>query len=119
MPEPLAPPAERGHLEIRPRVVERVGRRAAREVPGVVPTSVGRLRGRSLPDVGSRVERHHVHLEVDLAVGWGWSLATVCTAVQQAVTDRVEQLTGMVVDAVDVTVEAVVVPADSPTRRVR
>jgi len=112
--EVLAPPAERGHLEIRPRVVDRVGHRAASDVDGVVRGSVGRIARHELPDVSSRVDGRHVRLDIDLAVRWGVPVDSVAAAVQRAVAERVQALTGLVVDAVDVTVESVVVP-DVPT----
>ncbi|WP_380169239.1 Asp23/Gls24 family envelope stress response protein [Jannaschia sp. R86511] len=116
MRDVLAPPRERGHLEIRPRVVDTVGRRAARGVPGVVRDSVGRIARHDLPGVSSRVEGGHVRLDVDLAVAWGRPLAAVSAAVQREVANRVRELTGLVVDAVDVTVESVVVPPEQSER---
>lgn len=118
MREVLAPPAERGHLEIHPRVVDRVGSRAAGDVDGVVRTSVGRIARHQLPDVSSRVEGGRVRLDIDLAVRWGRPVAQVAADVQQAVARRVQELTGLVVDAVDVTVESVVVPDETTPGRV-
>lgn len=113
------PARERGHLDIRPVVVERVARRSAVEVDGVLRTRTGRLSRTELPDVRSRVERGRTRVSIDLAVAWGHPLAQVTAAVQQRLTDRVHELTGLVVDAVDVSVDAVVVPQDEPRRRVR
>lgn len=114
----LAPPAQRGHLEVRPRVVDRVGRRAATEVDGVVRGTTGRLGRHDLPSVTSRVEAGRVRLDVDVAVAWGRPLAAVAAAVQRTVADRVEELTGLQVDVVDVTVDSVVVAHETPQRRV-
>lgn len=112
-----APPAERGHLEIRARVVDRVGHRAATSVSGVVRGSVGRIARHDLPEVSSRVDGAHVRLDVDLAVAWGTPLAQVTAAVQRAVAARVHELTGLVVDSVDVTVEQVVLPDEQAAAR--
>ena len=115
MRDVLAPAAERGHLEIRPRVVDRVGWRAATGVTGVVRHSLGRFARHDLPEVSSRVDGGHVRLDVDLAVAWGTSLADVSAAVQREVASRVHTLTGLVVDSVDVTVGSVVVPGEQTT----
>lgn len=117
MRDVLAPPRERGHLEIRPRVVDTVGRRAAKGVTGVVAESVGRIARHDLPEVSSRVDGGHVRLDVDLAVAWGAPLASVAAAVQRQVATRVHELTGLVVDSVDVSVATVVVPDEAPTAR--
>lgn len=99
-------------------MVDRVGHRAASDVDGVVRGSVGRLARHGLPDVSSRVDRGHVRLDIDLAVRWGVPVGAVAAAVQRAVAERVQELTGLVVDAVDVTVESVVVPDAHAARRV-
>ncbi|MFC5382681.1 Asp23/Gls24 family envelope stress response protein [Aquipuribacter nitratireducens] len=112
------PAARRGHLEVRPRVVDRVAALAAREVAGVVRTPAGRLGRGALPAVHSRVDGDRVRLEVDLAVRWGRSLADVAAGVQERVADRVAALTSLHVELVDVTVEEVLVPAPETSRRV-
>lgn len=118
MRETLAPPRERGHLEIRPRVVDRVGRRAATEVDGVVRGTSGRLGRQDLPSVSSRVDGSRVQLDIDVAVAWGRPAAVVAAAVRDQVAARVQQLTGLVVDAVDVTVDSVVLADEPRTGRV-
>lgn len=113
------PARERGHLDIRPVVVERLARLSAIEVDGVLSTRTGMLSRHELPDVRSRVTNGRTRVSVDLAVAWGHPLAAVTVAVQQRLTDRVHEFTGLVVDAVDVTVEQVVVPRDDTQGRVR
>jgi uncharacterized alkaline shock family protein YloU len=117
--EVLAPPAQRGHLEIRPAVVDRIARRAAVEVDGVVGGSVGRLARHDLPATRSRVDGRRVRLDVDVAVLWGRPLADVAAGVADRVRSRVTGLTGLAVDGVDVTVLSVVVPDETAGRRVR
>ena len=110
MHEVLAPPAERGHLQVQPRVVDQVGRLSAREVDGVVAGRSGRLVGHDLPTATSRVDGRRVRLDVSIATAWGRSATTVATGVQEHVARQVLALTGLQVDAVHVTVAAVVVP---------
>jgi uncharacterized alkaline shock family protein YloU len=114
----LPPAAQRGRLDIRPRVVDEVGRRAAAEVDGVLRGPVGRLHRHSLPSVSSRVHGQRVRLGIEVAIAWGRPLAEVAAAVQAAVADKVAQLTGLQVDAVDVTVDSVVVPRKQTAARV-
>jgi len=118
VPDPLAPPAQRGHLEIRPRAVDRVAVGAAGEVDGVVRGTAGRLSRHRLPSVRSRVDGGRVRLDVDVAVAWGRPLAVVAGSVRERVAQRVHELTGLLVDAVDVTVERVVVPDERRAGRV-
>ncbi len=108
-----APPAERGHLDIRDRVVERVAERAALEVPGVVRHSgtLGRVTGRDLPRVDATVAGGRVRVRLDVAVEWPNPLPDTASAVRSTVAERLAALTGMTVDAVDVTAAHVVVPA--------
>lgn len=119
MPEALAPPGQRGHLEIRPQAVERVGRRAAVEVDGVVRGVAGRLARHELPAVASRRDGDRVRLDVAVAVTWGLPLGEVATAVQRSVAARVEELTALHVETVDVSVDSVVLPPDPGARRAR
>jgi len=116
--EVLAPPAERGHLEVRPRVVDQVGRISAREVDGVVAGRTGRLVGHELPTATSRVDGRRVRLDVEVATAWGRSATMVAAGVQEHVARRVLALTGLQVDAVHVTVATVVVPQESREGRV-
>ena len=109
MRDVLAPPAERGHLEVHPRVVDQVGRISAGEVDGVVAGRSGRLVGHDLPTVTSRVDGRRVRLEVSVATAWGRSATAVAAGVQEHVARRVLALTGLQVEAVHVTVAAVVV----------
>jgi uncharacterized alkaline shock family protein YloU len=120
--EPLAAPAQRGHLHVVPLVVDRVAGRAATSVAGVVPGTVGRLTRRRLPHVDTRTttrpDGEHAHVRVEVAVAWGHPLEVVAATVQAAVADRVQHLTGMHVDRVDVAVDDVVVPDAVLDRRV-
>lgn len=122
MPEQLPAPARRGHLEVRPAVLDRVAGRAAEGVRGVVPGKVGRLTRRRLPHVDTRTETRadgeHARVRVEVAVAWGHRLDVVTAGVQSAVVDTVHRLTGVHVDRVDVSVDDVVVPDRPEERRV-
>lgn len=118
MRDGLAPAAERGHLDVRPRVVEKVARRAAGEVDGVVPSTAGRLGRTHLPDVSSSVHGRRTRLDVAVALRWGLPAADVAARVRDHVTTRVQQLTGLTVAGVDVSVDALVVPTTETAGRV-
>lgn len=111
----LAPAAERGSLDIRDRVVERVAEIAALEAPGAVRWSgaLDKVTGRDLPRVDSTLAGDRVRVRLDVAVAWPTSLAENESAVRERVTRRVGELTGLTVDAVDVTATHVTVPARS------
>ncbi|MFC3689822.1 Asp23/Gls24 family envelope stress response protein [Aquipuribacter hungaricus] len=121
MPDILAPAAERGRLDVHPRVVEAVGRRSAGEVEGVVPTrptGLDSLVRHRLPGADARDDAGRARLEVQVATLWGRPAADVAGRVQRHVAARVTELTGLPVEAVHVTVAAVVVPEDRHDRRV-
>lgn len=116
------PAATRGHLSIADRVVSGVARLAAQEVPGTVtvPRAMGGLAARGLPRATARVASARVHLTVDIAVAWPSPLGAVTAAAAELVAGRVEELTGLVVDGIDVTAETMIYPDELGTpRRVR
>lgn len=115
------PAATRGHLSIADRVVSNVARLAAQEVPGTV--TVPRARAgfsRGLPRAAARVAASRVYLTVDVAVVWPSPLGAVTAAVAEMVAGRVEELTGLVVDGIDVTAETMIYSDElEAPRRVR
>lgn len=119
-PPPLAPPAERGRLVVHDRVIERVARRAARDVdnvtrarPGAWRSLTGALGG---PGDGTRVDvdrtDDRVALTVHLAVGWPQSIPAAATAARDAVQDAVTRYAGVAVEHTDVLVD--VAPSADP-----
>ena len=101
----LPEPGDRGLLDISPTVAEKIARRAATEVDG---TS-----GSMKADADVAPGRASIRLE--LGVEYPRPVGAVAAEVRRRVTERVNELTGLTVEAVDVTVSEL--PA--PRRRAR
>jgi len=103
-------PGLRGGLEIAGRVVERVAAIAASEVDGVVSSGSGldHLLGHRYPKADAVVAGGRTRVQVDIAIAWPRSLAQVTADVRARVHDRVGELAGLMVDAVDVTASKIV-----------
>ncbi|RYV50842.1 Asp23/Gls24 family envelope stress response protein [Pengzhenrongella frigida] len=116
-----AAPSERGDLEIAVRVVQKVARIAAGEVRGVASTGSGldHLLGHQYPSADATVAGAHASIRVDVAVLWPYPLALIGAQVRDHVRARVNELVGLNVDAVDVTVSKVVLASQPETRRVQ
>ena len=120
-------PGRRGSLVVKDRVVASIAAHAALEVPGVARHASGldRVTGRDLPRVQVHVRGDRVRAEVDIAVQWPRPLAEVAAAVRSHVMDRLDALSGLRVDAVDVRVPTITTTAgntdddDTPRRRVQ
>lgn len=118
-------PGNRGSLIVRDRVVATIATHAALEVAGVSRYASGldRVTGRDLPRVQVHVRGTRVRAEVDIAVDWPRSLAEVAAAVRSRVTERLDTLSGLQVDAVDVRVPTVLAAQatddDSSRRKVQ
>jgi uncharacterized alkaline shock family protein YloU len=109
----------RGRTEIKPRVTERIAEVAAISVPGVAKQDASF--GRGLPRAEARQAGERVRLQLRIAVLWGRPLAQVAAETRAAVADKVNALTGLVVDTVDVHVETVLPDRElttAPPRRV-
>lgn len=115
----------RGRTYVAGRAVERVARRLAQEVDGVVtrnaPAGVVAMLTSDLPVVAVESAGRHHRLAVRIAVSWDHDARAVAAAVQRSVRRRVAETTGDVVDRVDVTVAALVAsdPERTERRRVR
>jgi uncharacterized alkaline shock family protein YloU len=109
-------PGRRGRLDIHDRVIERVVRRAALGVPGVVrhQPAASRVVGGGLPRVHLTVAHGHVSVAVDVAVSWPRPVAATAAAVRERVRGDVRAFTGLVVDSAHVSVAALVVPVERP-----
>jgi uncharacterized alkaline shock family protein YloU len=98
-------------------VVERVAAIAASEVDGVVSSGSGldHLLGHRYPKADAVVAGGRTRVRVDLAIAWPRSLAQVTSDVRARVHDRVGEIAGLTVDAVDVTASKIV-PVGPPER---
>jgi len=114
----LAEPAERGQTTIADGVVEHIARLVSTDVPGVEPAGSGldKVVGRQYPKVNAQVAGSRARLSVQVAVVWPYPLADVCAQVRDQVAARLTELTGLSIDAVDVTA-AKVVQAQTPSRK--
>ncbi len=94
---------------------------AATEVEGVAAQGSGpdKFLGREFPHASAEVAGSRARLTVEVAVVWPQPLSEVCARVRALVTARVSDLTGLTVDAVDVTAAKLVHPEPPTTRRVQ
>ena len=117
-------PGKRGSLVIKDRAVQRIAEAAALQVPGVVPaaqstSTLGAALGRAYPRVDCDVAGGRVRAEVEIVGRWPTPAAQLGAQVRDAVTDQLQQLAGLRVDAVDVTIIKIVRVATPPRRRVQ
>lgn len=103
---------ERGTLSINPRVVTRIAEVAVRRTDGTVSRS-GTL-GKGLPKATARIAGDHVRVGIELAATWGRGYDALAATVRTEVATQVGELTGLVVDAVNVHI-AEVSPRTSST----
>lgn len=108
LPGGLPAPADRGLLDIAPAVPEKIARRVAGEVEG----AVGPVRADA--DMGPG----RADLRLELGVEYPRPVGEVAAEVQRRVASRVRELTGLTVEAVDVTVSELPAPAPHRSRRV-
>jgi uncharacterized alkaline shock family protein YloU len=108
--------AQRTHVSIETRVLEKIGVQAALSVPGVVPHSSGivQLAGRKLPRVSVQMDPTGASAVADVQIATSWPAPTVAVAqvAREAVGEWIEHSTGVPVLAVNVEVAAVVPGAD-------
>lgn len=112
---------QRGHLTIADRVVQRVAVTAASEVDGVVSIGSGldQVLGHRYPKADATVAGNRARITVEVAVRWPHPLAEVSADVRQRVRQRVSELVGLQVDAVDVTAAKIVHAPESNVRQVQ
>ncbi|HEY1733487.1 MAG TPA: Asp23/Gls24 family envelope stress response protein [Acidimicrobiales bacterium] len=123
-PSPLV--TEHGRTRIADTVVEKVAAVAAREVPGVhrlgsgAARALGSLRER-IPGqrvalgqgVAVEVGERQTAVDLDVVVDYGYPIATVATQVRQNVIAAVQQLVGLEVTEVNISVNDVHLPDDT------
>lgn len=115
----------RGRTTIADRVIERLARRVALDVPGVVRHSSGPPLGglgQELPEASAETAGERIRLRLRVAVRWETPAHEVAAAVREQVRRRLGAITGKSIDRVDVVVGALLpssrVP-DEQGRRVR
>ena len=88
------------------------------QVPGVVATGSGlnKMVGRLYPKVTADVAGSRARLSIEIAVAWPLPLADVCARVRDTLSIRLNELTGLSIDSIDVTAAKVVQP-EPPTRK--
>ena len=119
-----ADPRERGNLIIKDRAVQRIAEAAALSVPGVVPAAqstntLNAALGRAYPRVDCEVAGGRVRAEVEIVGLWPTPAPQLGAQVRQTVTDQLQRLAGLRVDAVDVTIAKMIRTAAAPRRRVQ
>jgi uncharacterized alkaline shock family protein YloU len=102
------PPEDRGVTEISETVVERIAVRSASDVDGVraVPVSSMRrlLRPRAEHAADAAIGTDAVSVEIQISVEYPRSIPTITNDVRERVREQIEQLTGMSVGVVTITV---------------
>jgi len=101
--------------------VERIATIAAGEVEGVVRagSGLGQVLGHRYPKANATVAGNSARIEVEIAIAWPHPLGQVCRQVRDEVRDRVTELVGLQVDAVDVTAAKVMHAPEPEQRRVQ
>jgi uncharacterized alkaline shock family protein YloU len=119
-------PGERGTTVVAPGVIAAIARRAASEVDGVEtvgPTglsgALAALRSSSSGGASAHVASRRAVIDLDIAVQWPRSVASVTAAVRDHVRSRVQSLTGHTVTDVDIVVVDLPAPRAAPRPRVR
>ena len=119
-----ADPGVRGNLIIKDRAVQRIAEAAALTVPGVVPAAqstntLNAALGRAYPRVDCEVAGGRVRAEVEIVGLWPTPAPQLGAQVRQTVTDQLQRLAGLRVDAIDVTIAKMIRAAAAPRRRVQ
>ena len=117
----LTDPAERGRTVIGDAVLEHIAVHAAGEISGVVKTgsALDKVIGRRYPKADAQVAGTRARVHVEIAVLWPCPLAEVTARVRDTVATRLTELTGLTIDAVDVTAATVIHEQPPTTRRVQ
>jgi uncharacterized alkaline shock family protein YloU len=111
----VADPGRRGLLVLAPRVIERIAARVASEVDGV--TRRGSASSSKGVQADADLEGSTAALALRLGVAYPSPVGRVASEVRRRVADRVQELTGVAVTAVRVTVDEL--PASVPPTRAR
>jgi uncharacterized alkaline shock family protein YloU len=119
--EPQADPGQRGRTDVAASVLERIACHAAAEIDGVtsVGSGLGKVVGRQYPRANAEIAGSRARVTVEIAIEWPHPLATVSAQVRDTLTTRLHELSGLEIDAVDVTVAKVALAGQEQGRRVQ
>ncbi|MFI6244413.1 Asp23/Gls24 family envelope stress response protein [Micromonospora sp. NPDC050795] len=130
---PLASGAELGQLTIADRVVEKIAAQAVLEIPdagGAAPRVFGhampgaghlgirRTGLRQVPKAAADVDGRTVYLDLAISTRWPASIVHVSTQVREHVQNRVQDLTGLTVAEIRISVTGLIT-GSNPTDRDR
>ncbi|KPL11246.1 hypothetical protein AMJ85_04100 [candidate division BRC1 bacterium SM23_51] len=105
-----------GEIKIENEVVAKIASLTAVEVDGIVGLvgkfSIGEMLGRKDVDKGVvvAIDGSSVTINVEVNVEYGINIYDACHRLQRQVKDSVEEMTGLVVDRVNVNVRDILVP---------
>jgi uncharacterized alkaline shock family protein YloU len=105
-----------GEIRIENEVVGTIASMAASDVDGIVSLvgkfSLGEMLGRKDVDKGVivKVDGSRATVSVEVNIEYGMNIYDACHRLQRKVKDSVEEMTGLVVDEVNVSVRGIVVP---------
>jgi uncharacterized alkaline shock family protein YloU len=129
--EPAAGRTEFGTISVADRVVAKIAARAAAENPdvgapatrllGIPVPAAGGIGGHdsdldALPKSSVEVDGAKAFLTLQISVRWPASIRTVTETLRSHVADRVNELTGLSVDEVHITVQDMVTDITPPPR---
>lgn len=107
-PAIAADPATRGGLVIKERAITKIVTLSAAQVPGVshFASNFSRLTGRKLPRAEVSVGTEAVSVNLYVALAWPARIDTVSSCVRKAVTNAVDELTGLPIHELNIVVAA-------------
>jgi len=111
-----------GDIKINNEVVSTIAAMAANEVPGIIPASGGfsfrDMLGIKDIDKGVSVQitDNRVVINIEVSIEYGTNIYDASHRLQKRVKDQVEQMTGLVVEEVNVIIKGVIFPTVSKTQ---
>ncbi|WP_299054874.1 Asp23/Gls24 family envelope stress response protein [uncultured Nocardioides sp.] len=102
-------PEERGSLELKTKALSHLAQHAATEVSGTVRSgnAVRRTLGRDYPRASARMDGAQASIDLDVAVRWPAPVARIAQQTRDLVLRRTQDLSGIDIRRVDVTVHVV------------
>lgn len=116
----LAPPEDRGSLEVRLKAIRHVAEQVALHTPGVVrhSTVLGRVSGGGSPHADVTMRGRSARIQLRVAVLWPAPLTDIAARVRDEVRHETARMAGVHVETVDVEVYTVTEDdIDQPARR--
>ena len=114
-----------GDIKIENEVVGTIASMAATDVEGIVSLvgkfSIGEMLGRKDADKGVlvKIDGSRVVITVEVNVEYGVNIYDACHRLQRKIKDTVEEMTGLLVERVDVSVRGIILPAAETKERAR